>query len=175
MDGPENRAIVKVEAVDCNCMVTTRIMDKGIHRISLKLSHENLSQVEIHCGVVRDGAAWNKRHGKAESTEAWFIDSYDGTLLGNGKEAYADAAGTFNKGEILTMELDSDKGTLRFWLDSKPHGPGFSSGVRGRLRWGISAAHLGDRIEIVPTPEDLQPWKAWNGESRDGDDDDDDY
>ena len=57
------------------------------------------------------------------------------------------------------MEADLDKGTLRFWVDGKQHGPGFVGGVEGRLRWAVSMHRKGAGAEIVPTPE-LQPWSA---------------
>ena len=82
---------------------------------------------------------------------------YDnGSLCGNGKEE-DDEAGEINEGQIVSMEADLDKGTLRFWVDGKPHGPGWSSGVTGRLRWAVCVYYKGGAVEIVPTPE-LQPW-----------------
>ena len=51
------------------------------------------------------------------------------------------------------------EGSLRFWVDGKPHGPGHSGGVTGQLRWGASMYLKGAAVEIVPTPE-LQPWSA---------------
>ena len=84
-----------------------------------------------------------------------------GYLHGNGKDG-GDGAGKINERQIvISMEADLDKGTLRFWLDGKPHGPpGWSSGVAGRLRWAVSVYHKGAAVEIVPTPE-LQPWTPW--------------
>merc|ERR1712086_1068717 len=60
-----------------------------------------------------------------------------GSLWGNGKQG-ADGAGCINDGQVLTMQVDLDAGTLKFWVDGKPHGPGFTSGVTGRLRWATS-------------------------------------
>ena len=57
------------------------------------------------------------------------------------------------------MEAHLEKGTLRFWVDGKQHGPGFMSGVEGRVRWAASVCYKGAAAEIVPTPE-LQPWSA---------------
>ena len=108
-------------------------------------------------GLVRDGAAWYKEHAIEESTDTWYMDSY-GYLFGNGKQA-SDCAGEINEGQIVSMEADLDKGTLRFWVDGKQHGPGYSSGVTGRLRWAVSLHYKGEAAEIVPTPE-LQPWSA---------------
>ena len=69
-------------------------------------------------------------------------------------------AGDIAEGAIVSLELDLDKGTLRFWLDGKPHGPGWSSGVKinGKLRWAVIAENEGTSVEIMPTPE-LEPWK----------------
>ena len=80
----------------------------------------------------------------------------NGSLFGNGREN-DDAAGRIKEGQIVSMEADLDKGTLRFWVDGKQHGPGWSSGVTGRLRWAVSLFYKGAAVQIVPTPE-LQPW-----------------
>jgi hypothetical protein len=77
-------------------------------------------------------------------------------LYGNGQGG-DDYAGWINDGQIVSMEADLDKGTLRFWVDSKPRGPGYSSGVTGRLRWAVGVASKGDAVRIVPIPE-MQPW-----------------
>ena len=103
-------------------------------------------------GLVRDGAAWDKDHAVGESADAWYMTSNSGSLYGNGKQN-DDRAGQINEGQIVSMEADLDKGTLRFWVDGKPHGPGHSSGVTGRLRWAVCLGLTGAAVEIVPTPE----------------------
>ena len=55
------------------------------------------------------------------------------------------------------MQVDTDAGTLKFWLDGKPHGPGFASRVTGPLRWATSVYYKSNDVEIVSTLE-LQPW-----------------
>ena len=109
-------------------------------------------------GLVRDGAAWDKAHSAKESTDAWYMYSNGGILCGNG-EGGDDGAGGIYEGQIVSMEADLDKGTLRFWVDGKQHGPGFMSGVEGRVRWAICIVNKFAAAEIVPTPE-LQPWSA---------------
>ena len=94
-------------------------------------------------------------------------------LYGNGK-LDSEAAGMMDDGQIISMIADLDKGTLRFWLDGQPHGPGWSSGVKGKLRWSVSMYSEGSAVQIVPTPE-LQPWAEWNGKDSDDSDDDEDY
>ena len=86
------------------------------------------------------------------------MSSYSGDLCGNGKQD-DDFAGGIKEGQIVSMEADLDKGTLRFWVDGKQHGLGYMGGVQGRLRWAVSVFYKGGAAEIVPTPE-LQPWSA---------------
>ena len=102
-------------------------------------------------GLVRDGAAWDGDHSRAGRTDAWYMGS-NGTLFGNRKEE-DDFAGDIKEGQIVSMEADLDKGTLQFWVDGKPHGPGWSSGVTGRLRWAVCLFYKGGAVQIVPTPE----------------------
>ena len=108
------------------------------------------------CGVVKDGAAWNKDHALRNSTEAWFMSAGSGALWGNGKQG-SDIAGEINSGQTLSIEADLDSGTLRFWVDGQPYGPGCTSGVTGRLRFAVSLCYTDRSVQIVPTPE-LQAW-----------------
>jgi hypothetical protein len=144
---------------DCNadnCLVTSRVFDSGKHRISFKLMQGEADDMNTYCGVVRDGPAWNVDHADSSRTTAWFVDSFCGCLYGNGK-FNNNRAGKINSGQILTIEADLDKGTLRFWVAGKPHGSGYTSGVTGRLRFAIRVYRKGNSVQIVPTPE-LQPW-----------------
>jgi hypothetical protein len=133
-------------------------MESGKHRMSLKLMKGDAGDLAQFFGLVRDGAAWDEDHGDAESTDAWYMCANGGDLYGNGKSC-SDEAGEIKitDGQIVSMEADLDKGTLQFWVDGKPHGPGWSSGVTGRLRWAVSLFRKGEAVKIVPTPE-LQPW-----------------
>ena len=42
--------------------------------------------------------------------------------------------GKIEGGQVLSMELNMDVGTLKFWVDGHPHGPGFTGrqGVKER-------------------------------------------
>jgi hypothetical protein len=133
-------------------------MESGKHRMSLKLMKGEGNTALGHLfGLLRDGAAWNKAHYHKESTDAWYMHS-NGRLFGNGK-FNDDGAGDIKEGQIVSMEADLEKGTLRLWVNGKQHGPGFMSGVEGRVRWAVTVFRKGGTAEIVPTPE-LQPWSA---------------
>ncbi len=91
---------------------------------------------------------WNVFHAAEDSTTGWFMDTGGGGLNGNGK-CGDDEAGSVLEGQVLTMQVDLNKGTLKFWVDGKPHGPGYTHGVTGPVQWSA---------EMVPTPE-LEPWE----------------
>ena len=137
-----------------NCMVIGPVIevDTGKHTISMKLAKGSADYMLIYCGMVRDGAPCNEGHFKRESTLGWGMFSGYGSLYGNGKYD-DDRAGGIEPGQVMTMQMDTDAGTLKFWVDGKPHGPGYTSGVAGPLRWAISMGMSGNSVEIVPTPE----------------------
>ena len=62
-------------------------------------------------------------------------------------------AGKIRSGQVLSMQVDTDAGTLQFWVDGKPHGSGYTSGVTGPLRWATNVYFAGNAVEIVPTLE----------------------
>ena len=111
--------------------------------------------LDHYFGLARDPASWGGSYLERESADAWFMTG-DGALWGNGKEG-DDSTSDVNEGDIVSMEANLDKGTLRFWANGKPHGPGFTSGVAGRLRWAVSLGYPSGAVQIVPTPE-LQRW-----------------
>ena len=51
------------------------------------------------------------------------------------------------------MQVDTDAGTLKFWVDGKPDGPGYTSGVTRPLRWAATVSWKNNDAEIVPTLE----------------------
>ena len=125
----------------------------GKHPILMKLAEGSADDMDTYCGVVRDGAPCNEDPcPDPESTLGWFMDSEDGTLWGNGKGA-DDRAARIRSGQVLSMQVDKDAGTLKFWVDGKPHGPGYTSGVTGPLRWATTVFYTGNSAEIMPTPE----------------------
>ena len=140
-----------------NCMMVVPAMAPGTgqHTISMKLDCKG--QQYMSCGVVREGALWNVDHAHFYSTMGWFIHAEDGGLFGNGKDD-DDQAGDVLPGQVVTMQVDLDKGTLKFWVDGKQHGPGYTDGVTGPVQWAVSVFGQGDSVQIVPTPE-LEPWQ----------------
>ena len=50
--------------------------------------------------------------------------SYNGSLWGNRKQG-DDAAGVIKSGDVRTMQVDTDAGTLQFWVNGERHGLGY--------------------------------------------------
>ena len=101
--------------------------------------------------MVRDWAPCDQDYAPQESTVGWFMYIDNRALYGNGKWS-DDEAGEIKPDQVLTVQVDTDAGTLKFWVDGKPHGPGYS-GVTESLRWTSTVEHEGDFVEIVLTPE----------------------
>jgi len=130
-------------------------LHKDKHTISVCMtnSEEPGKQFIAFCGVVKDGVACGQRHLDESCADGWFMSNYKGGLCGNGKHD-SDMAGQIKDGQVLTMQVDVSAGSLKFWVDGKPHGPGFACGVQeAPLRWAATVYHTGITIEIVPTPE----------------------
>ena len=163
-----------------NTLVTNRVMDSGIHRISLLYTLPpnpemyGRTPVDVHTylrpgmfGVTLDGVASGER---ARRAPAWLISAFSGQrYYGMGAAPTTDemhprwgewtdesAVGKIKEGQVLSMELNMDVGTLKFWVDGHLHGPGFT-GIRpgdfgGRLRWAACVTKVGMSVRIVPTP-----------------------
>ena len=123
----------------------------------MKLAQDS-SLMGIYYGVVRDGAPCNEDHAHEDSTVGWFMHNYYGSLFGHGKFDVS-RAGEIEPGQVVTMQVNTDAGTLKFWVDSKPHSPGYTSGLTGPLRWAISVGEEEDddtdnidTVELAPTP-----------------------
>ena len=162
LSGESNNTATKIDQDGNlkNYLWTAKVMESGKHRMSLKLMKGEADYLNHFFGLVHDGAAWDKDHGLRAGTGAWYLWNDKSGLYGNGKQG-DDGADRINEGQIVSMEADLDKGTLRFWVDGKPHGPGWDSGVTDRLRWAVSLYfyYQSAAVEIVPTPE-LQPWTS---------------
>ena len=119
----------------------------GKYRISFKIIGDDEGESEISLGVVPQYAEWDQdpfiRGGLGSGM---YLN--DGALFGNGKVC-DHAAGKVNVGQIVGMELDTDAHTLKFWVDDKPHGPGYTRRVAGSLRWAMSATGNRDVVHIV--------------------------
>jgi hypothetical protein len=86
-----------------------------------------LSVVGILIGISRlnlDPTGWYCERG---CTDGWFMDVFNGTLDGNGKEN-DDAVDEYEQGDRVGVLLDLGDGSLRFFQNGAQHGPGYAAG-----------------------------------------------
>lgn len=168
ISGPGNSVITKIasNADYSNCMVIDQVMTTGVHMISLEIvptedSHHGDCGVLLGVAKVTAPSTFNPVHGQYdESTDShhqpgrrgWFMHN-SGSLYGSDQLGFG--AGSISAGCVVTMQLDMDHGTLRFFVDGERHGPGFARGVGGPVRWATSMYWEGGAMRIVPTPAAL--------------------
>jgi hypothetical protein len=102
------------------------VLEQGTHYWELELL---LNKVGF-CGVGLARPNLRRRgprYWRKECTDAWLLDVGFGSLFGNGKEDN-DRAGSFDKGDKVGMLLDLDDGSLLFFKNGEPHGPGYPAG-----------------------------------------------
>lgn len=157
--GPNNSIAAKIDEDEDSrsCMMAGPVMEAGAgkHTISMQLAGGLCYCPITHCGAVSDGAACDEYHGSQDSTVGYFVYSGNGGMCGNGK-LVDDGAGPIESGDVLPMQVDTDAGTLKFWKNGEPHGPGYTNGVRGLLQWAAWIYNVRSTVAIVPTPAALQ-------------------
>jgi hypothetical protein len=104
-----------------------------------------------------DGTGWDVDHTFGPYDEEFGFGMWmcleDGSLFGNGKDS-SDTAGWISARQIVTMELDTDAHTLKFWVDGKPHGPGFTSRmVVGSLCWALNMGSVFHAVHLAPSED----------------------
>jgi hypothetical protein len=152
VSGIDNSVATRIDGMNYdlqNCLVVGgRAMQEGSGKFVI--SFKIIKGYHMRLGVVSDGAACYKLPFTCNSTSGWGMNVYNGGLFGNGKN-FDHAAGGISQGQVLTLELDTDAHTLKFWRDGHPHGPGYSVGVCGSLRWALSTGYIGEGVQIVAT------------------------
>jgi hypothetical protein len=99
-------------------------------------------------GAVRPGLDHSKDHTYFGTTDAYFIEGYEGSLCGNGKLG-AEPRGNFLTGDRIGVLLDLDAGWMRFYRNGKRHGPGFTEGVTGPLVSSAQLCGTGDKMTVL--------------------------
>lgn len=139
------------------CATTDKPMDPktGQHYITFK---HNVLRGEILFGVVQVGVPCAGPECNdifnIQSTHAsgWSIRD-DGALQGIDKCDFNCGNPFITESDVLTLCLDTNVGSLHFWVNGRPCPAGYPNGVRGSLRWAVSMCMNGDTVTIIPTPQ----------------------
>jgi hypothetical protein len=150
-----------------------------LHTISIIVGgkyRRGQSPPRVICGVVRTGMPHNVNPSQGPPTTGWFLDTSNGALqcptlladaAGRGRPTGCEcqSAGPLHRGEVLTMQLDTEKGTLKFWVNGQTYGPGYRSEfdgigmvygkITGDVQWAVTVPYQMDFVRIVPNPSFL--------------------
>jgi hypothetical protein len=114
----------------------------------------NCDNSEPHIGVTRPNLDPNLDYANADSTDGWFIWTYEGTLNGNGKQN-DDRAGRIIEGDRVGVLLDLNEGSLRFFVNGVLHGPGYPAGsVTGPVVCAVSLYATESSVRLLPHDAD---------------------
>jgi hypothetical protein len=107
--------------------------------IGVKFSRPNLDPTAMYAGH--------------DSTDGWFIDISSGALRGNGGQ-WDDEPGRYNKGARVGVLLNLDDGSLRFFKNGAPNGPGFPAGsVTGPVLAAVHMRNENESMRLLPDAE----------------------
>jgi hypothetical protein len=108
------------------------------------------SGFNLFVGIAKPNLDPNGDYALADSTDGWFIISFNGALCGNGKQT-SDKAGHIDEGDRLGVLLDLDEGSLRFFKNGVQHGPGYPAGsVTGPVVCAIQMHEPGTSARLLP-------------------------
>jgi hypothetical protein len=103
-------------------------------------------------------------HACPRTLTSWLMDTRDGSLFFCDDGKHYGRRYAFERvgvDDVLTMQVDLNTGTLMYWRNGLPHGPGFSNsglgsashmGIRGPVQWAVTLPYQRDSVRIVPTP-----------------------
>jgi hypothetical protein len=110
--------------------------------------------VFVLVGVTRPNLDLDADYADSDSTDGWFIDTYKGSLYGNGKED-DEAAGNIDEGDRVGVLLDLDEGSLRFFKNDVKHGPGYPAGsVTGPVVCAAQLYNPNTSVRLLPQDTD---------------------
>lgn len=135
------------------CVETRNEMTQGMHGISLVLRGNVCTndQPAFYIGVVKMQDEMNRYHYIMRGSNGRFMNNFGriGGHLGNSIGDHKHD-GEIAEGQTVSMEVDLDKGTLRFMVDGKLWEE-FSGVTNGSFRWAVCMRYMGSEVEIVPT------------------------
>jgi hypothetical protein len=115
---------------------------------------ELLSKDHLFIGISRPNLdPTGEYYALRDCTDGWFINTYDGSLYGNGKFE-DDEAGAYKQGDRVGMLLDLDNSSLRFFKNGVENGPGYAAGsVTGPVLAAVKMYNKDDSVRLLPDAE----------------------
>ena len=109
---------------------------------------------EFYIGAVRESLDHDKMH--YNSSNAWVLYMWDGSLYGNGKDRNDDQGyGSIKVGDRVGVLIDTEgEGRVLFFKNGEQFGPGFAGGVSGHLVLGVQMYFKGQQVTLLPDAEE---------------------
>lgn len=107
----------------------------------------------VHEGVPSAGPVCNDIFDHHSTHASGWSIRHDGVLQGIDKCDFNCGNPFITESDVLTLCLDTNVGSLHFWVNGRPCPAGYPNGVRGSLRWAVLMCMNGDTVTIVPTPQ----------------------
>jgi hypothetical protein len=104
----------------------------------------------VFVGIAKPNLDPNGNYAGRDSTDGWFISSFDGGLYGNDNPANNEA-GCIDEGDRVGVLLDLNEGSLRFFKNGVQHGPGYPAGsVTGPVVCAVSMYEPCTCVRLLP-------------------------
>jgi hypothetical protein len=100
-------------------------LTEGKHYWEVELLSEEVGGMYI--GISRSNLDPTRGYINSDCTDTWFMDARYGSLYGSGKFRHNEAGG-YEQGDRVGVLLDLHDGSLRFFKNGAPHGPGYAAG-----------------------------------------------
>jgi hypothetical protein len=124
----------------------------GKHYWEVEIVNSELGH--FYVGVTRPNLNPNRDLSYEDSTDAWFIWTFEGRLCGNGKGEEDDdeyQPGDIEQGDRVGVLLDLHDGSLRFFKNGVQHGPGYPAGsVTGPVVCAVQLSEHETSARVLP-------------------------
>jgi hypothetical protein len=166
LSGTDSSILTRKKGRGYKMLTAGETMQTGSHTISFKNLSDDISDPDIFSSDEGDYQKENFFCGitlqDGENCERDYDLDLNMSLCNGSVWSHGNAddscgeAGQICCGQVLSIRVDLDNGSLKFWRDGVPHGPGIENDKRitkGPVRWLAEVLYSDCSVQIVPTPE----------------------
>jgi hypothetical protein len=149
----EEGAVATQKSGECSLTTSGIELTEGKHYWEVELLSGVMGCYISLVGITRPNLDPTGQHFLVTCTDGWFIDNGNSGLYGNGKQN-DDHAGRYEKGDRVGVLLNLDDGSLRFFKNGAPNGPGYPAGsVTGPVVAAVQMCNENESMRLLPDAE----------------------